>query len=173
MEKDSERQNRGERREDFGSEEVTQLPDHVIAERRCQNAAEEEKSMHVRQRGEDEEEAEGRKKDKRRRETKEVSLEASRSYWRARLSRANPQRAVKKNQDQCPPSQRRQVDRPSVSGGVTETNKTSLQQRECDEFTRFSSEKIRSDKVHLLCHHWFVTMLRCSGREQQQYIRAA
>lgn len=29
----------GERREDFGSGEATQLPDHVIAERRCQNAA--------------------------------------------------------------------------------------------------------------------------------------
>lgn len=36
---------------------MTQLPDHVIAERRCQNAAEEEKSMHIRQRREDEEEA--------------------------------------------------------------------------------------------------------------------
>lgn len=36
-----------------GSEEVTRLPDHVIAERRCQNAAE-DKSMHVRQRTEDE-----------------------------------------------------------------------------------------------------------------------
>lgn len=52
----------GERRENFGSEEVTRLPDHVIAERRCQNAAEEEKSMHIRQRREDEEEAEGQKK---------------------------------------------------------------------------------------------------------------
>lgn len=47
-----------EKREDCGSEEVTQLPDYVIAER-CQNAAE-EKSMHIRQRREDEEgEAEG------------------------------------------------------------------------------------------------------------------
>lgn len=36
--KDKER----ERGEDFGSPEVTQLPDHVIAERRSQNAAEEE-----------------------------------------------------------------------------------------------------------------------------------
>lgn len=57
----------GERREDFGSQEVTQLPDHVIAERRGQSAAEEEeKSMHVRQRREDEEEdgrtAKGQKK---------------------------------------------------------------------------------------------------------------
>lgn len=32
---------------------MTRLPDHVIAERRCQNAAE-DKSMHVRQRTEDE-----------------------------------------------------------------------------------------------------------------------
>lgn len=31
MDKDSDRQKEGERREDFGSEEVTQLPDHVIA----------------------------------------------------------------------------------------------------------------------------------------------
>lgn len=55
MGKDSER----EKREYCGSEEVTQLPDYVIAER-CQNAAEEEKSMHIRQRREDEEgEAEG------------------------------------------------------------------------------------------------------------------
>lgn len=46
---------KGERREEFGPEEVTQLPDHMIAERRCQNAAEEEKSMHIRQRTEDEE----------------------------------------------------------------------------------------------------------------------
>ena len=52
MDKDRKRQKDGERREDFGSEEVTQLPDHVIAERRCQNAAEEEKSMHIRQRRE-------------------------------------------------------------------------------------------------------------------------
>lgn len=46
---------------------MTQLPDHVIAERRCQNAAEEEKSMHIRQRREDEEEegeAKRTKKDK-------------------------------------------------------------------------------------------------------------
>lgn len=55
--KDGKRQTEGETREVFGSEEVTQLPDHVIAERRCQNAAEEEKSMHIRQRREDEEEA--------------------------------------------------------------------------------------------------------------------
>lgn len=61
MDKDSERQKDGERREDFGSEEVTQLPDHVIAERRCQNAAEEEKSMHIRQRREDEEERKDKK----------------------------------------------------------------------------------------------------------------
>lgn len=55
----------GEKREDFGSDEVTQLPDHVIADRRCQNAAEEERSMHVRQRREDEEgEAEGQKRTK-------------------------------------------------------------------------------------------------------------
>lgn len=33
---------------------MTQLPDHMIAERRCQNAAEEKKSMHIGQRGEDE-----------------------------------------------------------------------------------------------------------------------
>lgn len=64
MDKGGERQKEGERREDFGSEEVTQLPDHVIAERRCQNAAEEEKSMHIRQRREDEEEAEGQKRTK-------------------------------------------------------------------------------------------------------------
>lgn len=69
----------GERREDCGSEEATQLPDHVIAERRCQNAAE-EKSMHIRQRREDEGEEEGEKRTKRRRETREVSREASRSY---------------------------------------------------------------------------------------------
>jgi len=50
-----------ERREDFGSEEVTQLPDHVIAERGGQSAAEEEKkSMHIGQRRGDE--AEGQKK---------------------------------------------------------------------------------------------------------------
>lgn len=54
---------------------MTQLPDHVIAERRCQNAAEEEKSMHIRQRTEDED----KKKDKRRWETREVSLKACRS----------------------------------------------------------------------------------------------
>lgn len=64
MDKGGERQKEGERREDCGSEEVTQLPDHVIAERRCQNAAEEEKSMHIRQRREDEEEAEGQKRTK-------------------------------------------------------------------------------------------------------------
>lgn len=80
MDKESEGQREGERREDCGSEEVTQLPDHVIAERRCQNAAEEEKSMHIRHSREDEEEAERQKKDKRRREKREVSLEASRSY---------------------------------------------------------------------------------------------
>lgn len=58
MGKDSGKKKESEKREDFGSEEVTQLPDHVIAER-CQNAAE-EKSMHIRQRREDEEgEAEG------------------------------------------------------------------------------------------------------------------
>lgn len=76
--KDRERE--GERRGDCGSEEVTQLPDHVIAERRCQNAAE-EKSMHIRQRKKrTRKRAEGQKKDKRRRETREVSLEAGRSY---------------------------------------------------------------------------------------------
>lgn len=64
MDEDGERQKEGERREDFGSEEVTQLPDHVIAERRCQNAAEEEKSMHIRQRREDEEETERQKRTK-------------------------------------------------------------------------------------------------------------
>lgn len=79
MDKVSERQTEGERREDLGSE-MTQLPDHVIAERRCQNAAEEERSMHIRQRREDKEKAEGQKKEKRRQETREVSLEASRSY---------------------------------------------------------------------------------------------
>lgn len=30
-----------------GPEQVTQLPDQVTAERRCQNAAEEEKNMHT------------------------------------------------------------------------------------------------------------------------------
>lgn len=79
MDNVSGRQTEVERREDLGSE-TTQLPDHVIAERRCQNAAEEEKSMHIRQRREDEEKAEGQKKEKRRRETREVSLEASRSH---------------------------------------------------------------------------------------------
>lgn len=59
---------------------MTQLPDHVIAERRCQNAAEEEESMHIRQRREDGEVGGKTKKDKRRREKREVSLEASRSY---------------------------------------------------------------------------------------------
>lgn len=43
------------KKEKFGSEEATRLPDHVKAERRCQNAAEGEKSMHIRQRREDEE----------------------------------------------------------------------------------------------------------------------
>lgn len=79
----------GERREDCGSEEATQLPDHVIAERRCQNAAE-EKSMHIRQRREGQGRGRRTKKDKRRRETREVSLEASRSCRRTRLSRENP-----------------------------------------------------------------------------------
>lgn len=46
-----------------GSEEVTRLPDHVIADRRCQNAAEEEESMHGRQRREKERER-TRQKDK-------------------------------------------------------------------------------------------------------------
>lgn len=79
----------GERREDCGSEEVTQLPDHVIAERRCQNAAE-EKSMHIRQRREGQGRGRRTKKDKRRRETREVSLEASGSCRRSRPSREDP-----------------------------------------------------------------------------------
>lgn len=47
-----------------GPEEATSLPDHVIAEIRCQNAAEEEKSMHIRQRREDKGEAERQKRTK-------------------------------------------------------------------------------------------------------------
>ena len=82
MDKDGKRQKECERREDFGSGEVTQLPDHVIAERRGQNAAEEE-SMHIRQRKRTRKRRKGRKKDKRRQETREVSLKASRSYRRA------------------------------------------------------------------------------------------
>lgn len=82
MDKDGKRQKECERREDFGSGEVTQLPDHVIAERRGQNAAEEE-SMHIRQRKRTRKRRKGRKKDKRRQETREVSLKASRSCRRA------------------------------------------------------------------------------------------
>ena len=40
-----------ERKEACGPGGATQLPDHVIAERRCQNAAE-DKNMHIRQREE-------------------------------------------------------------------------------------------------------------------------
>lgn len=62
--------------EEFGSEEATQLPDHVIAERGCQrNAAEEEESMHIRQKREDEDGGEKRRK-------KERAGDKERSVWR-------------------------------------------------------------------------------------------
>ncbi|KAK5904466.1 hypothetical protein CesoFtcFv8_006026 [Champsocephalus esox] len=105
MDKDGKRQKECERREDFGSGEVTQLPDHVIAERRGQNAAEEE-SMHIRQRKRTRKRRKGRKKDKRRQETREVSLKASRSCRRA--EHRIEEKKTKQRRDLCPSSRKHQ-----------------------------------------------------------------
>lgn len=87
--------------EEFGSEEATQLPDHVIAERGCQrNAAEEEESMHIRQRREDEDGGEKKEEKRKGRRQREVSLETSRRRCRAAVSIGKPARHRENKQDQ-------------------------------------------------------------------------
>ncbi|TNN73205.1 hypothetical protein EYF80_016536 [Liparis tanakae] len=111
-----------ERREDFGSEEVTQLPDHVIAERRGQNAAEEEKSMHIGQRRGDEDEAEGQQKDKRRRGDKRGQFRSQR-----KLLEQTSTRTFKREHRR---RRRRKKRRPSVSRGSQKQTEALLQKEE-------------------------------------------